>query len=248
MGGGIVSEKLLVGRGGVAIAGDPGVLDIDVVLGEGGEDVFGVGGGRGGEERGDGGGPEKDGVAGEAVVAGFDDGSLGDGEELVEGGWRNSGEVNGGEEDLGVGREEVEAVAEAGEHALGVEGVEGEEGEEGGVGGGDGVMVEAGDDEEGIAEGSEGMGEGGEEGGSAEGEEGLGLAHAAGCATGQDEAGGGWGRVHLRTEALASVAKMPLAMVRHWGLAPRRTAIISAATLTAISSGVMAPISRPMGA
>src|SRR5580658_3282641 len=81
----------------------------------------------------------------------------------------------------------------------------------------------------------------------------FGSAHAAGSAAGKNDAGdlrstSSYSRVHLRTAREASLAKIDLAAVRHSESGARRRAIISATTETAISSGVMAPISSPMGA
>src|SRR6202049_3266709 len=75
----------------------------------------------------------------------------------------------------------------------------------------------------------------------------FGRAHTAGSAAGQDNSGDRtW--VHFRTAREASVAKIDFAAWRHSESGARRIAIISATTETAISSGVMAPISNPIGA
>ena len=72
----------------------------------------------------------------------------------------------------------------------------------------------------------------------------LGRAHAARFAGGQNEPGGhcehGGGRDFPANTESESVRQLDAAL--------RRTAIISAATAMAISSGEMAPMSRPMGA
>src|SRR6202050_3580171 len=76
----------------------------------------------------------------------------------------------------------------------------------------------------------------------------FGGSHAAGGATGQNNAGDRRGRLHLRSARSDSVAKIDFERARQSVSGARRTAIISATMETAISSGVMAPISSPIGA
>src|SRR4029077_9190558 len=70
--------------------------------------------------------------------------------------------------------------------------------------------------------------------------------HAARFAGGQNQTSdiAHWIRVARRASSL----KTDFASERQFDAAPRRTAIISAATEMAISSGEIAPISSPMGA
>src|ERR1035441_1162430 len=68
-------------------------------------------------------------------------------------------------------------------------------------------------------------------------------AHAARFAGGQDQAGG-----HFASVGRADSAITDIESERQLEAALRRTAIISAVTETAISSGEIAPISSPMGA
>ena len=68
-------------------------------------------------------------------------------------------------------------------------------------------------------------------------------AHAAGSATGQNQTGN-----HFNSALSFSLVKMDFDSAFQSLDGARRTAIISATTETAISSGVMAPISSPMGA
>src|SRR6202790_5060621 len=76
----------------------------------------------------------------------------------------------------------------------------------------------------------------------------FGSAHAHRCTAGQDETGNGTARIHFRMAREVSVAKIDLESDRQSESGARRMAIISATIEMAISSGVMAPISRPMGA
>src|SRR5581483_11583302 len=81
----------------------------------------------------------------------------------------------------------------------------------------------------------------------------FGGAHAAGCAAGKNDARDlraflYFAPRHLRMARDASLARMDLEAIRHSASGARLMAIISATMDTAISSGVMAPISRPMGA
>src|SRR5581483_5184945 len=71
----------------------------------------------------------------------------------------------------------------------------------------------------------------------------FGHTHAAGRARRQDEAGD-----HFRSAFSRSCAKIDFESCRQSASGARRTAIISATTEIAISSGSSAPISRPMGA
>src|SRR5262249_21602660 len=83
-----------------------------------------------------------------------------------------------------------------------------------------------------------------EKGFAAELEQSLGRSHARGFAGCQNQSGG----AHLTSARSDSSAKMDMERARQLDAGPRRTAIISAATAMAISSGEMAPISRPIGA
>src|SRR6202795_5178253 len=76
----------------------------------------------------------------------------------------------------------------------------------------------------------------------------FGSAHASRCTARQDQAGNRTARIHFRMAREVSVAKMDLESERQSDSGARRMAIISATIEMAISSGVMAPISRPMGA
>src|SRR5580698_1405795 len=79
-------------------------------------------------------------------------------------------------------------------------------------------------------------------------EEGFRASHTARRAARENDSGNFPAAGHLRTARDASLAKIDLAAVRHSASGARCIAIISATTETAISSGVMAPISSPMGA
>src|SRR5439155_15023741 len=68
--------------------------------------------------------------------------------------------------------------------------------------------------------------------------------HAFRFAGGQNQSGD----VHFSSARVDSSAKMDIDSDRQPDFGLRRTAIISAATEIAISSGEMAPISRPIGA
>src|SRR5579872_3085162 len=74
-------------------------------------------------------------------------------------------------------------------------------------------------------------------------EQGFGASHPAGCSGGQDNAGD-----HFNSARRLSWAKTDFDTERQSTFGLRRMAIISATTEIAISSGVSAPISRPMGA
>src|SRR5215208_2777343 len=74
-------------------------------------------------------------------------------------------------------------------------------------------------------------------------EQGLRRSHALRFTGRQNQSGG----IHF-SSARESSAKTDMDSVRHADFGFRRTAIISAATEIAISSGEIAPISRPIGA
>lgn len=75
-------------------------------------------------------------------------------------------------------------------------------------------------------------------------EQGLWRSHPARFPRRQNQAG----NAHFSSACVDSAAKIDMDSERQLELGLRRTAIISAATETAISSGEIAPISRPMGA
>src|ERR1700682_5481385 len=79
-------------------------------------------------------------------------------------------------------------------------------------------------------------------------QQGFGSAHAPRCTAGQDETGNGTAGIHFRMAREDSVAKIDLESDRQSESGARRVAIISATMEMAISSGVVAPRSRPMGA
>src|SRR5262249_34663418 len=71
--------------------------------------------------------------------------------------------------------------------------------------------------------------------------------HAAGSAGAKNDGGDRALRLHLRSARSLSLAKIDLESERQSESGARRMAIISATIETAISSGVMAPISKPIG-
>ncbi len=83
-----------------------------------------------------------------------------------------------------------------------------------------------------------------EEGFPGEFQEGFRRSHAPGFARRQNKSG----EIHFVSALPVSLGKMDLESSRQLDWAFLRTAIISATTATAISSGVTAPMSSPMGA
>src|SRR6185437_15485868 len=139
--------------------------------------------------------------------------------------------------------ESAQSGLERGEHALGVTRILG--GEHGRRGEAHQVFrVSAEDRADGRAVPAQSFGENGEERSAAERQERFGLPHAARFSGSQDDGG----NAHFSMARECSSVKMDFEIPCQLPSGTLRTAIISAATEMAISSGVTAPISSPMGA
>jgi len=191
-----------------------------------------------------------DGVATAAQVARDDEQGdrvdLGVLDQTLDGGRLQGGVIHGREEDaIRLRGERAEAALERGELALGVIGVVNEADlRDAAERGADAIRLVAQDDQDRRAVWREKTDKAVEESVALKLQQGLGRTHAGGGSGGEDECGKAHGEAALE----GSADKTDLEISRQAEVALRRTAIISAATETAISSGVRAPISRPMGA